>query len=370
MNQKRTRVIVGLSGGVDSSVAALRLQEQGHEVHGLFMKNWEDDDTATECTAEQDLADARQVAERLGIPLHQANFAAEYRQQVFDHCLEEFRRGRTPNPDILCNQQIKFRAFLDYALRLGADYVATGHYAGVDGDADSGFRLLRAVDQAKDQTYFLYTLGQRALAHSLFPLAGLHKREVREIAEGAGLDTFDKKDSTGICFIGERDFREFLGRYLPREPGEIVTDTGHTVGRHHGLAFYTLGQRRGLAIGGRAGHTEGAWYVIDKERESNRLLVAQDHAHPRLLSRALRATDLRWVAGGPPATRFRCTAKTRYRQADQPCEAKVRDDGTLELRFDEPQRAVTPGQSVVLYQDEACLGGGIIDWRDRLDLAP
>jgi tRNA-specific 2-thiouridylase len=360
--QTGERIIVGLSGGVDSAVAALSLQQQGFQVEGLFMKNWEDDDTATHCTAEQDLADARQVCETLDIPLHQANFAAEYRREVFELCLREYRAGRTPNPDILCNQRIKFRAFLDYALSLGADRVATGHYAG-NGRRGDRHALLRGADADKDQSYFLYTLGQTQLARALFPLAELRKPEVRALADQAGFDNFDKKDSTGICFIGERDFRGFLQRYIATDPGEIRTPEGDVVGEHVGLAFYTIGQRRGLNLGGRAGFAEGAWYVVDKDLARNRLTVAQDHDHSLLMSDGLTASELSWVAGAPPALPRRCTARIRYRQQDQACEIAAADDGGIVVRFDEPQRAVTPGQSIVLYDGRECLGGGIIQNR-------
>ncbi len=356
------RIIVGLSGGVDSAVAALLLRERGLRVEGLFMKNWEDDDTATHCTTAEDLADAKQVCDTLGIPLHQANFAAEYRHEVFDLCLREYRAGRTPNPDILCNQRIKFRAFLDYALSLGADRVATGHYAGVEARGDE-CRLLRGRDENKDQSYFLYTLGQSQLARAVFPLAELHKPAVRTLADEAGFDNFDKKDSTGICFIGERDFRGFLQRYIATEPGEIRTPEGDAVGEHVGLAFYTIGQRRGLDLGGRAGFGEGAWYVVDKDLDSNRLIVAQDHDHPLLMSTGLIAVDLSWVAGRAPELPRHCTARIRYRQADQSCALAGAGKGTLTVRFDRPQRAVAPGQSIVFYHGRECLGGGIIEAR-------
>ena len=353
------RVVVGMSGGVDSSVAALRLIEAGHEVSGLFMKNWEDDDTDSYCSAAEDLEDAKQVCQELGIPLHQINFARDYRQQVFDYCLQEYAAGRTPNPDVLCNQQIKFKAFLDYALRLGADRVATGHYARVD-ERDGRFRLLKGLDHNKDQSYFLYTLGQAQLSRSLFPIGDLEKPAVRERAAQAGFDNYGKKDSTGICFIGERDFREFLQRYLPRQPGPIVTDAGQVIGEHQGLAFYTLGQRQGLGIGGVKGHDGTPWFVADKNLATNELIVVAGHDHPLLLARGLHADQPSWVSGEPPATPIRCAAKTRYRQTDQACLLTPREDGTIEVEFDEPQRAVTPGQSVVFYDGDSCLGGGII----------
>ncbi len=359
------RVIVGLSGGVDSSVAALLLLEQGWQVEGLFMKNWEDDDDATHCSAEQDLQDAKQVAAELGIPLHQANFAREYKQQVFDYCLREYAAGRTPNPDVLCNQRIKFKAFLDYALRLGADYVATGHYARIGRDGDR-YRLLKAVDGNKDQTYFLYTLGQEQLRHALFPIGEMVKPDVRRLAEQAGFDNFAKKDSTGICFIGERDFREFLARYLPRQPGPIRTPDGRVLGEHQGLSFYTLGQRQGLNIGGIKGHDGSPWYVVDKNMAENALIVAPGHDHPLLLSVGLEAEQMCWVDGRAPDAPLRCAAKTRYRQADQPCLLEPLPGGRARIRFDQPQRAVTPGQSVVLYLGDICLGGGIITAREPL----
>lgn len=356
----RKHVIVGLSGGVDSSVAALLLLEQGYRVEGMFMKNWEDDDNATTCTVEDDLADAKQVSAELGIPLHQVNFSREYKQQVFDDCLREFAAGRTPNPDILCNQHIKFRAFLDHALRLGADFVATGHYARVVHDS-SQWQLHKGQDRNKDQSYFLYTLGQAQLARSLFPLGELEKPAVRMLAEDAGFANFDKKDSTGICFIGERDFSEFLSRYLPRSAGNIETVDGEIIGKHHGLAFYTLGQRQGLGIGGLKGHEGATWYVADKDIGRNVLIVVPTHDHPLLLSAALEASQLSWTGKHPPAERFRCAVKTRYRQKDQTGLAQCLPNGTIRIEFDQPQRAVTPGQSVVFYEDDQCLGGGIID---------
>lgn len=356
------RIIVGLSGGVDSAVTALLLLEQGYRVEGLFMKNWEDDDTASYCSAAEDLADAKAVCEELGIPLHQANFSREYKQQVFEHCLREFEAGRTPNPDVLCNQQIKFKAFLDYALRLGADAVATGHYARC-ATGPEGLRLRKGRDANKDQTYFLYTLGQEQLSRALFPVGDLEKPQVRQLAEAAGLVNHAKKDSTGICFIGERDFREFLSGYLPHRPGEIRTPEGEVMGEHCGLSFYTLGQRQGLGIGGRAGHDGRPWYVVDKDLERNVLVVAAGHDHPLLLSSGLRAQQLSWVAGEPPTDGLRCSAKTRYRQADQDCRLILEGDDTIRIDFDSPQRAVTPGQSVVLYLADSCLGGGIITER-------
>ncbi|MDN5850294.1 MAG: tRNA 2-thiouridine(34) synthase MnmA, partial [Nitrococcus sp.] len=348
MWNKRRRYIVGLSGGVDSAVAALLLLEQGHEVQGLFMRNWEDDDTATHCSAEQDLAYARQVCDQLDIPLHCVSFVREYRAEVFDHCLREYRCGRTPNPDVLCNRQIKFRAFLHYAQRLGADRIATGHYAR-NIECNGAYHLLKAKDTAKDQSYFLYTLGQHQLAHATFPLGGHVKPEVRALAEQAGFDNFDRKDSTGICFIGERDFRPFLSRYIEPHPGPIETPEGIVIGQHQGVSFYTLGQRRGLEIGGRAGHSGTPWYVVGKELAGNRLIVAQGHDHPLLMSTGLEATDLRWVAGRTPSTPLRCSAKTRYRQRSQNCVVVAGTADSARVVFDHPQRALAPGQSVVFY---------------------
>ena len=360
-----TRVIVGLSGGVDSAVSAWLLREQGYQVEGLFMKNWEDDDTATQCTSETDLADARQVAAALDIPLHQANFAAEYRDQVFDHCLQEFRAGRTPNPDILCNQRIKFRAFLDRAIRLGADYVATGHYAAVAGDTGAR-RLCRAVDANKDQTYFLYTLDQHQLAHALFPLSELTKPEVRALADQAGFANFDKPDSTGICFIGERDFRGFLARYIESTPGAIVSIDGEPLGQHRGLAFYTLGQRRGLDLGGQSGHCGLPWYVVEKDLAHNQLIVAQGHDHPALMSTGLTATNWHWVDGVGPPQSIACTARLRHRHPDTPASLEPIGPDHWQVSFASPQRGVTPGQSVVIYNGQDCLGGGIITTRQAV----
>ncbi len=352
-------VIVGLSGGVDSSVAALRLLESGYRVTGLFMKNWEEDDTEEYCSAAEDLADAQQVAERLGIELLTVNFSAEYWDRVFAHFLSEYRAGRTPNPDVLCNREIKFKAFLEHALDLGADYIATGHYAGIRRLPDGRCELVRATDENKDQTYFLYMLGQHALQHALFPLHDLPKPAVRQIAERAGFANFRKKDSTGICFIGERRFRDFLAQYLPAQPGDIETLEGEVIGRHQGLMYYTIGQRQGLGIGGRADGDNRPWFVAAKDLERNVLRVVQGHDHPALLQRDLTAEQLHWVAGQPPAAQFTCRARCRHRQPLQTCEVTL--DGELaQVRFAEPQRAITPGQSVVFYQDDTCLGGGII----------
>ncbi|MBE0510921.1 MAG: tRNA 2-thiouridine(34) synthase MnmA [Chromatiales bacterium] len=358
------RIIVGISGGVDSSVAALLLQQQGDQVEGLFMKNWEEDDTQEHCSAAEDLADARQVCERLGIPLQAINFSAEYWDRVFSHFLEEYRAGRTPNPDILCNREIKFRAFLDHALRQGAEAIATGHYARIGHDGQH-YQLLKGLDHGKDQSYFLYTLGQHQLAHTLFPVGELEKQTVRELAAAAQLVTHDKKDSTGICFIGERNFREFLSRYLPAQAGTIQTADGQPIGRHSGLMYYTIGQRQGLGIGGVAGRPDEPWYVVGKDLVNNILLVEQGHHHPLLYSQTLQASQLSWVSGEAPALPCQCAAKTRYRQADQPCHITQIEQGLATVVFDEPQRAVTPGQSVVFYQDEICLGGGVIEQTDN-----
>jgi tRNA-specific 2-thiouridylase len=356
----RPYVIVGMSGGVDSSVAALLLQQQGYRVEGLFMKNWEEDDDAGYCAAAADLADARAVCGKLAIPLHTINFSAEYWERVFSHFLAEYSAGRTPNPDILCNKEIKFRAFLDHALQLGADAIATGHYARVDA-VDGVYRLRKGLDPDKDQSYFLYTLQQEQLSRTLFPVGELRKSEVRSLALEHGLVTHDKKDSTGICFIGERRFKDFLARYLPACPGEMRTPEAELVGRHDGLMYYTLGQRQGLGIGGRKEHGEAPWYVVDKELERNVLVVAQGHDHPRLFSSALEAGQLHWVAGRPPAAPHACHGKVRYRQGDQPCTITALNAERCQVSFAQAQRAVTPGQSVVFYDDDVCLGGGIIE---------
>jgi len=355
----QTRVIVGMSGGVDSSVAALLLLEQGYQVEGLFMKNWDEDDGTEYCTAREDLADALAVCQQLGIHLHQANFAAEYWDEVFEHFLAEYRAGRTPNPDILCNREIKFRAFLDYALMLGADLIATGHYARLDRQG-SRPRLLRGLDQNKDQSYFLYAVSSEQLERCLFPIGELDKTQVRALAERRGLATHDKKDSTGICFIGERRFKDFLQRYLPAQPGDIESVEGQPLGRHSGLMYHTIGQRQGLGIGGIAGGSEAPWYVVDKDLERNVLVVAQGGNHPRLFHDGLVAADLHWVAGQSPPLPARLTARIRHRQPDQDCLVGPGAGGALTVTFDRPQRAITPGQSVVFYDGEVCLGGGII----------
>ncbi len=342
-----------MSGGVDSSVAAWLLKEQGYDVVGLFMKNWEDDE---HCTAREDLVDAVSVAEIIGIEIEAVNFTAEYRDRVFSNFVAEYKAGRTPNPDVLCNAEIKFKSFLDHALGLGAERIATGHYAQVR-EADGLHQLLRAEDGTKDQSYFLYRLNQSQLAKSLFPLGQMYKRDVRALARRIGLPNHAKKDSTGVCFIGERPFREFLSKFLPAQPGEIVTLDGRVVGRHLGLMYYTIGQRQGLGIGGQG----EAWYVAGKDLAGNRLLVVQGHDHPALMSRTVITTDLSWVSGATPHTHWVFGAKTRYRQKDAPCSIARVDAQRCEVEFAEPQWAATPGQSLVIYESRVCLGGGIIE---------
>ena len=354
------KVIVGLSGGVDSSVAALRLLEAGWTVEGLCMNNWEEDDAPDYCAAAEDLADARKVAEQLQIPLRSVNFASEYWDRVFAYFLAEYQAGRTPNPDVLCNREIKFKAFLDFALDLGADYIATGHYADTRRDA-RGCHLLEAVDRDKDQTYFLFMVGQRALCRSLFPLGGLVKTEVRELARRAGFPNHKKKDSTGICFIGERRFRDFLAQYLPANPGDIETSDGTVIGRHDGLMYYTPGQRQGLGIGGIAGADHQPWFVLGKDLDRNVLVVGQGHDHPMLFSNTLVADQLHWTQGAPPAAHFSCLARCRHRQPQQRCQVTTIDASRVRVLFERPQRAITAGQAVVLYLNNECLGGGIIN---------
>ena len=356
-------IIVGMSGGVDSSVTALNLLAQGHKVTGLFMKNWEEDDGTEYCTAMQDLADAQQVCDTLGIELKTVNFAAEYWDEVFAVFLAEFQAGRTPNPDILCNKHIKFKAFLHYATEdLGAEYIATGHYAQVDHNNGEA-TLLKGLDPNKEQSYFLYAMGQAALQQTLFPIGHLHKPQIRALADQAGFGNARKKDSTGICFIGERKFKEFLQRYLPSQPGEIRTPEGQSLGRHHGLMYYTIGQRQGLGIGGVKNASDDPWFVLEKDLSNNILYVGQGHQHPWLLHNTLEAGQLDWCGTAPSVFPLSCAAKTRYRQADQACQLEALPDGRLKVRFAQAQRAITPGQSVVFYQDEVCLGGGIIEAR-------
>jgi tRNA-specific 2-thiouridylase len=391
---RRRKVVVGMSGGVDSSVAAWLLKQQGFDVVGLFMKNWEDDDTDEHCTTREDLVDAASVADVVGIDLEAVNFAAEYRERVFAHFLTEYRAGRKPNPDVLCNSEIKFRAFLDYALALGADAIATGHYArvrrvgggpaelrGTPNDAARApadpagsprVELLKALDAGKDQSYFLHRLTQAQLAPVLFPLGELQKRDVRAIAKREGIPTWAKKDSTGICFIGERPFREFLARYLPRTPGPMRTPDGVEVGRHDGLAYYTLGQRQGLGIGGTKAGGAAPWFVAGKDMATNSLLVVQGHDHALLYRDIVDATDLHWIAGAPPAADAlgRLGAKTRYRMPDAPCGLVMDAGGGARATFASPQWAPTPGQYLVLYDGEVCLGGGVIVEREAAAIRP
>jgi len=355
------KVVVGMSGGVDSSVAALLLLEQGYAVEGLFMKNWEGDDDDEHCTSKADMIDAMAVCDRLNIPFHFVNFAREYWDRVFAYFLEEYRAGRTPNPDILCNREIKFRAFLDHALnKLGAQAIATGHYARLRHD-EHGTHLLKGLDDNKDQSYFLHALSQEQLSRVFFPIGDLPKPEVRRLAEQAGFSTAKKKDSTGICFIGERRFTEFLQRYLPAKPGEIVTLDGQVIAQHHGLMYYTLGQRQGLGIGGLRDFGEEPWFVVDKDLARNRLIVTQGTDHPSLYRSALIATQAHWIANHAPSLPMRCHAKTRYRQPDQACTIEKNSDATIKVVFDQPQRAITPGQSVVFYNADECLGGAVIE---------
>ncbi|XOK59300.1 tRNA 2-thiouridine(34) synthase MnmA [Paenibacillus elgii] len=354
----KPRVVLGMSGGVDSSVSALVLKEQGYEVIGVFMKNWDDTDEFGHCTAEEDAEDVRRVCDQIGIPYYTVNFEKPYMDKVFAYFLDEYRKGRTPNPDVMCNREIKFGEFLNKALELGADYIATGHYARVE-ERDGKYRLLRGVDSNKDQTYFLHALNQYQLSKAMFPIGHLPKPEVRAIAEKAGLATAKKKDSTGVCFIGERNFKEFLSGYLPAKPGEMRTLEGEVKGRHDGLMYYTLGQRQGLGIGG-SGSGE-PWFVASKDLEKNILYVVQGEKHPALYSTGLLATDLNWIAGEPPKEPLHCTAKFRYRQPDQGVTVHFGESGRCEIVYDQPQKAITPGQSVVFYDGEVCLGGAVID---------
>lgn len=363
-SQKKGRVIVGMSGGVDSSVSALLLQQQGYQVEGLFMKNWEEDDGSEYCTAMADLADAQAVCDKLGITLHKANFAAEYWDNVFEHFLHEYRNGRTPNPDILCNKEIKFKAFLDYALTLGSDLIAMGHYCRrVDHEGHSF--LVKGVDNNKDQTYFLHAVNEAQIARTLFPVGDLEKSEVRRIAEEHALITYNKKDSTGICFIGERRFKDFLQQYLPAQPGAIETVEGEVIGEHAGLMYHTIGQRQGLGIGGLKDAGEAPWYVLDKDLKRNALIVGQGKEHPLLFSQSLTCSHIDWVSGKAPNMPCKLKAKVRYRQPDQDCFLTIESNGDYRVTFDQSQRAVTPGQSVVFYDDQTCLGGGVIETRTQ-----
>ena len=370
-----SKIIVGMSGGVDSSVSALLLAQQGYQVEGLFMKNWDEDDGSEYCTAKADLEDARQVCDKLGIKLHTANFAAEYWDEVFESFLAEYRAGRTPNPDILCNREIKFKVFLEYAELMGADFIATGHYARTSrritepGEASV---LLRGKDNNKDQSYFLYAVSEQAFAKTLFPIGELDKPKVREIAERHDLITHDKKDSTGICFIGERRFKDFLEQYIPAQRGDIITPEGEIIGQHQGSMFYTLGQREGLGIGGVQNRPDAPWYVVAKDVINNVLTVVQGNEHPLLFTSMLSAGQLHWINGRPDQASFRCTAKTRYRQIDQSCQVTLTQNNTCQVHFADAQRSVTPGQSVVFYADDTCLGGGIItkSWNPPAEQAP
>ncbi len=353
-----------MSGGVDSSVAALLLLQQGYAVEGLFMKNWEEDDTTTYCSASIDVADAQSVCDTLGIRLHTVNFAAEYWDNVFANFLSEFKAGRTPNPDILCNREIKFKVFLEYAKALGADYIATGHYAAKI-QSDGYWQLAKAQDANKDQSYFLYTLGQEQLGATLFPLENIAKPQVRALAAQAGYKNSAKKDSTGICFIGERKFKQFLQAYLPAQPGSIITEDGTRIGQHEGLMYYTLGQRQGLGVGGLKNAANEPWFVLHKDLSSNTLIVGQGQDHPRLYASELTAQQLTWVSNVPPAAEFYCSAKIRYRQADQPCKVYICPNNTCRVEFANAQRAITPGQSIVFYSQQICLGGGIIEERNN-----
>jgi len=360
MSRNHTNITVGLSGGVDSSVTAFLLKDQGYQVQGLFMKNWVDLEGDGECPIETDLSDAKQVCKQLQIPFHSENFAPEYWDNVFTHFLNEYRAGRTPNPDILCNKEVKFKVFLQHALDNGADRIATGHYAKIE--EDNGLYVLkRARDLNKDQTYFLYTLNQSQLSNSLFPLGDLEKPEVRDIAKKARFNIHNKKDSTGICFIGERNFRDFLSQFIPAKPGLMQTASGKTIAEHQGSMYYTLGQRKGLGIGGQKDSDENPWFVVGKKIKDNVLIVEQGHDHPLLYSDTVDVIDLHWTSGSIPTLPYQCTAKTRYRQTDEACTLINNKNKQVQVVFNKKQRAMTPGQSIVFYQNDICLGGGIIN---------
>jgi len=356
----KKKVIVGISGGVDSSVSALLLKEQGYDVVGVFMKNWEEDDTDNFCSAEKDIADAKAVCDKIGIEFKKINFSDEYWDNVFEHFLTEYKAGRTPNPDILCNKEIKFKVFLEYAKILNGDFIATGHYARCEQDRDGNYLLKKGLDTNKDQTYFLYTLGQEQLKNTIFPIGNIEKSEVRKIAKENDLITFNKKDSTGICFIGERKFKDFLSNYMINNPGQIHDEDGIVIGKHDGLMYYTIGQRQGLGIGGVKDRPEIPWFVAKKDIPNNILIAVQGHDHPLLHQKDLHSINISWVIGKPPAKEFRCKAKIRYRQIEQPCTVVVNSDNSVNVVFDETQRAITTGQSIVFYDDDVCLGGGVI----------
>ncbi len=366
MAPKREFVIIGMSGGVDSSVAARLLLEQGYKVEGLFMKNWEESDDVAYCTAQQDLEDAAQVCQELEIPLHSVNFAKQYWDRVFSDFLREYRAGRTPNPDIICNKEIKFSAFLNYALKLGADKIATGHYARIQ-ENNGSYNLQKGTDCNKDQSYFLHQLSQQELKHSLFPLGSIEKSSVRAIATECGFDNHEKKDSTGICFIGERKFRDFLSKYLPATHGDIKTLDGEIIGKHQGAAYYTIGQRQGLGIGGVKNAGETPWYVVEKNIKNNVLTVVQGDNHPALYNTHLSSKHIHWINTPPTKWPYKCKAKIRYRQEDQDCTISLDSQQHSVIQFNKSQRAVSPGQSVVFYQNDICLGGGIIEHAFNLD---
>lgn len=364
-DNSQTKVIVGMSGGVDSSVSAYLLLQQGYQVEGLFMKNWEEDDNDEYCAAAEDLKDAQDVCDKLGIHLHTINFAAEYWDNVFEHFLEEYKAGRTPNPDILCNKEIKFKAFLDFtAEELGADFIAMGHYV-QNRLVDGKWQMLRGLDQNKDQSYFLYTLSHEQVGKTLFPVGGIEKPQVRAIAEQQGLVTANKKDSTGICFIGERKFTDFLQQYLPAQPGNIETTDGEVIGEHQGLMYHTLGQRKGLHIGGMQDGSGEPWYVVEKDLKRNVLIVGQGANHPALFSYGFDATQVHWVSREPLTAPLQCTVKTRYRSKDVPCTVTPTGEDSLSVTFANPEKAVTPGQSAVFYLGDVCLGGAVIDQQYR-----